>query len=185
MYQGLCWGGASKEADCFTCPAGKLLPFKHFDSDQEGRLSKRYIASTSDYQRCPRKPTCAPRASAAKSRARPTMSTTAEHSPGSRAGRGDRCVGCDSARLNRQSAACSSTMACAGSTREGAVAPITTTLLTAIAFNLNKLLNYQSQKTMPLASALPRPTLKGLFLACRKRRRPHHLQFEDGQRKTD
>ena len=29
-----------KEADCFTCPAGKPLSFKRFDSDQDGRLSK-------------------------------------------------------------------------------------------------------------------------------------------------
>lgn len=41
----------SKEVDCFTCPAGKRLPLKRFDSDPNGRLSKRYSASTSDYRR--------------------------------------------------------------------------------------------------------------------------------------
>jgi transposase len=47
-----------KETDCFTCPAGKLLPFKRFDSDLDGRLSKRSSAATGDCRRCPRKPTC-------------------------------------------------------------------------------------------------------------------------------
>jgi hypothetical protein len=50
-----------KEADCFTCPAGKQLSFKCFDSDPDGRLSKRYSASSRDCRRCPRKPTCVPK----------------------------------------------------------------------------------------------------------------------------
>jgi hypothetical protein len=55
-----------KEADCFTCPAGKLLPFKRFDSDQDGQLSKRYSASSRDCLRCPRKPTCIPKSTKRK-----------------------------------------------------------------------------------------------------------------------
>jgi hypothetical protein len=49
------------EADYFTCPAGNLLPFKNFDSDQDGRLSKRYSASSRDCRRCPLKPSCVPK----------------------------------------------------------------------------------------------------------------------------
>jgi hypothetical protein len=49
---------SDKETDCFTCSAGKPLPFKRFDSNPNGRLSKRYSAATDDCRRCPRKPTC-------------------------------------------------------------------------------------------------------------------------------
>lgn len=37
-----------KEADCFTCPAGKQLLFKRFASGPNGRLSKRYSVFSSD-----------------------------------------------------------------------------------------------------------------------------------------
>jgi transposase len=47
-------------ADCFTCSAGKALPFKGFDKNQEGGLAKIYRASGRDCRVCPRKPTCAP-----------------------------------------------------------------------------------------------------------------------------
>jgi len=66
-----------KEVDCFLCPAGKPLPFKHFAFDPDGRFSKRYSAATGDYRRCPCKPTCIPKARAVKLSARPTMPTTA------------------------------------------------------------------------------------------------------------
>ncbi len=55
-----------KETDCFTCPAGKPLPFKRFDSDPDGRLSKRYSAATGDCRRCPRKLTCIPKSKSRK-----------------------------------------------------------------------------------------------------------------------
>ena len=48
------------EADSFTCPAGKQLPFKNFHSDLDGRLGKRYTASRRNCSPCPHKPTCAP-----------------------------------------------------------------------------------------------------------------------------
>ena len=41
-----------KATDCFACPAGKPLPYKRFDSDQDGQLSKRNSAATSDCRRC-------------------------------------------------------------------------------------------------------------------------------------
>jgi transposase len=48
------------ETDSFTCLAGKQLPFKNFHSDLDGRLGKRYTASQRDCRLCPHKPTCAP-----------------------------------------------------------------------------------------------------------------------------
>jgi hypothetical protein len=50
-----------KQTDCFTCPVGKPLPFKRFDSDLDGRFSKRYSAITDDCCRCLGKPTCIPK----------------------------------------------------------------------------------------------------------------------------
>jgi hypothetical protein len=55
-----------KETACFSCPAGKPLPFKRFDSDPDGRLPKRYSAATGDCRRCPRKPTCTPKSKSRK-----------------------------------------------------------------------------------------------------------------------
>lgn len=45
-----------EETDCFICPAGKQLPSKRFDSNQDGRLSKYHSAVTGDCRRCPCKP---------------------------------------------------------------------------------------------------------------------------------
>jgi hypothetical protein len=56
-----------KETDCFTCPAGKQQPFKRFDSDPDGRLSKCYSAATGDCRRCPCKSTCIPKSKSRKS----------------------------------------------------------------------------------------------------------------------
>ena len=47
------------EADCFTCLAGKSLPFKGFDKSQDRGLSKGYHAASRDCRLCPHKPTCA------------------------------------------------------------------------------------------------------------------------------
>ena len=52
-----------------------------------------------------------------------------------------------------------------------------TMLLTAIAFNLKKLLKHRSKQTISLAIALPRPSLDRQFLACWKWRRRHHSPF--------
>ena len=49
------------EVDCFTCLAGKSLPFKGFDKSHDGGLSKVYRTASRDCRVCPHKPTCAPR----------------------------------------------------------------------------------------------------------------------------
>lgn len=48
-------------ADQFSCPAGKQLPFKTFDSHADGGLLKHYRAAYQDCQQCPLKPTCVPK----------------------------------------------------------------------------------------------------------------------------
>ncbi|RZJ94395.1 MAG: IS1182 family transposase, partial [Hymenobacter sp.] len=155
-----------KETDCFTCPAGKPLPFKRFDSDQDGRLSKRYSAATGDCRRCPRKPTCIPKS---KSRKITRMAYDTHYRralarqqsrPGRRMRRlrqrtvepvfGSLLQHYEMRRVN---------------TRGRSSAHKTMLLLTAIAFNLKKLLKHQSTKTLRLAIALPRMPLQGLFLS--------------------
>ncbi|RZL01903.1 MAG: transposase, partial [Hymenobacter sp.] len=49
------------ETDCFTCLAGKTLPFKAFDKNQDGGLGKIYRAASRDCRLCPLKPSCAPK----------------------------------------------------------------------------------------------------------------------------
>lgn len=50
----------NKEADQYTCPMGKPLPFKGFDHTQDGRLLKNYWAAPRDCRECNLKSTCAP-----------------------------------------------------------------------------------------------------------------------------
>ena len=51
----------NQEADCFTCPAGKKLSFKTYDTNAEGGLLKIYRASYQDCKQCSLKPTCVPK----------------------------------------------------------------------------------------------------------------------------
>ena len=48
------------EADHFTCPEGKRLPFKTFNRNADGSLLKIYRAAYPDCKSCPLKPTCVP-----------------------------------------------------------------------------------------------------------------------------
>ncbi|UOG73354.1 transposase [Hymenobacter tibetensis] len=49
------------QADCFTCPAGKFLPFRSYETSLDGGLFKPYRASTRDCRLCPRKAIRAPK----------------------------------------------------------------------------------------------------------------------------
>ena len=51
----------SREADHFTCPAGKVLSFKTYDTSAEGSLLKIYRANYQDCQHCPLKSSCVPK----------------------------------------------------------------------------------------------------------------------------
>jgi transposase len=146
-----------KETDCFTCPAGKPLPFKRFDSDPNGRLSKRYSAATGDCRRCPRKPTCIPKS---KSRKITRMAYDAHYRRAlarqqSRPGRHMRRL-----RQRTVEPVFGSLLQYYGLRRvntRGRSSAHKTMLLTAIAFNLKKLLKHQSQQVLRLAIALPKP----------------------------
>jgi len=50
-----------QEADQFTCPAGKILSFKTYDTNAEGGLLKIYRATYQDCKHCPLKPSCVPK----------------------------------------------------------------------------------------------------------------------------
>jgi hypothetical protein len=51
----------NQEEDHFTCPAGKVLSFKTYDTSAEGSLLKIYRANYQDCQHCSLKPTCVPK----------------------------------------------------------------------------------------------------------------------------
>jgi transposase len=147
----------NKEADCFTCPAGKQLPFKCFDSDLDGRLSKRYSASSRDCRRCPRKLTCAPKSTKRK------ITRTAYDVHYRRAlARQQSRLGQRMRRLRQRTIepVFGSLLQHYGMRRvntRGRSNAHKTMLLTAIAFNLKKLLKHQSKKTLRLAIALSKP----------------------------
>jgi hypothetical protein len=153
-----------KETDCSTCPAGKPLPFKRFGSDLDGRLSKRYSASSSDCRRCPRKPTCAPKSTKSK------LTRTAYDGHYRRAlARQQNRQGWRRRWLRQRTVkpVFGSLLQHYGlrrvNTRGRSSAP-KTMLLTAIAFNLNKLLKHQSQQVLRRAIALPKLTAEQRLL---------------------
>jgi transposase len=158
------------EADCFTCPAGKKLPFKRFESDQDGRLGKRYAASNRNCRLCPRKPTCAP-----KSKKRQLLRTAyAAHyrralvRQQSRQGQYRRRL-----RQRTIEPVFGSLLQHYGLRRvntRGRSSAHKTMLLTALAFNLKKLLKHQAKQTQCLSIALLAPPLQGQFLACWQKR---------------
>jgi transposase len=154
----------NKETDCFTCPAGKLLPFKSFDSDPDGRLSKRYSASSRDCRVCPRKLTCAPKSTKRK------ITRTAYDAHYRRAlARQQSRPGRQMRRLRQRTIepVFGSLLQHYGMRRvntRGRSSAHKTMILTAIAFNLKKLLKYQPKQVIRLAMALPKPWFVQLFL---------------------
>ena len=46
--------------DVYHCRAGKVLPFRKYDTRTDGHWLKIYWATCSDCQQCPLKPTCVP-----------------------------------------------------------------------------------------------------------------------------
>ena len=52
--------------NAYRCPAGKLLPFRNYCTSQDGNWLKNYRGEYRDCQACPRKPTCVPSATQKK-----------------------------------------------------------------------------------------------------------------------
>ncbi|RZJ58184.1 MAG: hypothetical protein EOO55_01505, partial [Hymenobacter sp.] len=142
---------------------------------------KRYSASTSDCRRCPRKPICAP-----KSKCRKITRTAYDAQYRRALARQQSRPGRRMRRLRQRTIepVFGSLLQHYGLRRvntRGRNSAHKTMLLTAIAFNLKKLLKHQPKQTISLASALPRPLLEGQFLACWKRRHRHHSPFAHWQ----
>jgi transposase len=154
----------NKETDCFTCPAGKLLLFKRFDSDPDGRLSKHYSAATGDCRRCPRKPSCIPNSKSRK------ITRTAYDAHYRRAlARQQSRLGRRMRRLRQRTVepVFGSLLQQYGMRRvntRGRSSAHKTMLLTAVAFNLKKLLKHQSKQVLRLAIALPKPSAEQRLL---------------------
>jgi hypothetical protein len=145
--------------DAYTCAAGKILPFHRCDVTAEGSWVKLYWAAYSDCQVCPRKPTCVPGAK------RKQLSKTIYDAAYYRAWQRQQSL--RGQRMRR--------------VRQGTVEPVfgnllhhyglrrmnvrghagahKTMLLTAVAYNLKKLLKHQPNRQVSLAMALPRPLL--------------------------
>jgi transposase len=148
-----------RAADAFTCMEGKQLPFQKYDTNQDGGWHKIYWATCSDCQQCPRKPACAPKAR------RKQINRTIYDAAYRRAWQRQQTR--RGQRLRR--------------VRQGTVEPVfgnllhhyglrrmnvrghagahKTMVLTAVAYNLKKLLKYRPQRQLSLAVALPRPLL--------------------------
>ena len=176
----------AQETDCFTCPAGKPLPFKRVDTDQDGRLSKRYSTATGDCRRCPRKPTCIPESKSRK------ITRTAYDAHYHRAlARQQSQPGQRMRRLRQRTIepVFGSLLQHYGLRRvntRGRTSAHKIMLLTAIAFNFKKLLKHQPKQTQCLAIALPIPLTiplpEGQFLRFWRRRYHCHNRLDDGKR---
>jgi transposase len=157
--------------DAYTCRAGKRLSFRKYDTRADGHWLKIYWADCSDCQQCPLKPTCVPGAK------RKQLTRTLYDAPYRRA-------------WQRQQTARGQRMR---RVRQGTVEPVfgnllphyglrrmnvrglagahKTMLLTAIAYNLKKLLKHRPQRQLSLAVALPPPLLAVNRRAGRQNRR--------------
>jgi len=154
--------------DDYTCAAGKRLPFRKYDTRADGAWLKIYWATCSDCQQCPLKPTCVPGAK------RKQLTRTIYDAAYRRAWQRQQTQ--HGQRMRR--------------VRQGTVEPVfgnllphyglrrlnarglagahKTMLLTAVAFNLKKLLKHGPKRQAGLAVALPRP----LLAVNRRLRRP-------------
>ncbi|MGI4735165.1 MAG: transposase [Janthinobacterium lividum] len=143
------------ETDCFTCLAGKALPFKTFDKNQDGGLGKIYRAASRDCRLCPLKSTCAP-----KVKKRQLIRTA--YAPHYRRAltRQQSRQGQRMSRLRQRTIepVFGSLLQHYGLRRvntRGRSSAHKTMLMTAIAFNLKQLLKPQPKKALRLAVALP------------------------------
>ncbi|GAB3862381.1 IS1182 family transposase [Hymenobacter terrigena] len=145
--------------DVYHCRAGKVLPFRKYDTTTDGHWLKIYWATCQDCQQCPLKPTCVPGAK------RKQLTRTLYDAPYRRAWQ--RQQSRRGQRMRR--------------VRQGTVEPVfgnllhhyglrrlnvrghagahKTMLLTAVAYNLKKLLKYRPERQLSLAVALPQPLL--------------------------
>jgi transposase len=142
------------DVDAFRCPAGKLLPFRNYATSKDGTWAKNYRAAYQDCQQCPLKMTCTPAAPQQKfvRSAFDAAYRRAWHRQQSRAGQRMRRV-----RQRTVEPVFGSLLHHYGLRRvgtKGQAAAHKAMLLSAIAYNLKKLLKYQSKQTASVAMAL-------------------------------
>ena len=161
-----------RATDAFSCPEGKALPFQKYDTNQDGGWHKIYWATCQDYQQCPRKPTCVP--GAKRKQINRSIYDAAYRRAGqrqpSRRGQRKRRV-----RQGTVEPVFGSLLHHYGLRRmnvRGHAGAHKTRLLTAVAYNLKKLLKYRPERQQSLAMALPRPVLVATRCAWRRNRRP-------------
>ncbi|ALW86693.1 hypothetical protein AUC43_17370 [Hymenobacter sedentarius] len=160
-----------RRTDAFTCPKGQALPFQKYDTNQDGGWHKIYWGPCRTCQQCPRKPTCAPRAK------RKQINRTIYDAAYRRAWERQHTRRGQRKRRVRQGTVepvFGNLLHHYGLRRvnvRGHAGAHKTRLLTAIAFNLKKLLKHRPNRHVSLAVALPRPVLAANRRARRRNRR--------------
>ncbi|SFQ78889.1 IS1182 family transposase [Hymenobacter arizonensis] len=157
--------------DAYTCAAGKALPFRKYDTRADGAWLKLYWATCSDCQQCPLKPTCVPGAK------RKQLTRTIYDAAYRRAWERQHTRRGQRKRRVRQGTVepvFGHFLHHYGLRRmnvRGLVGAHKTMLLTAVAYNLKKLLRHRPNRQVSVAVALPRPLLAANRRAGRQRRR--------------
>jgi transposase len=156
--------------DDYTCRAGKRLSFRKYDTRVDGAWLKLYWATCSDCQQCPLKPTCVPGAK------RKQLTRTIYDAPYRRAWQRQQTSRGQRMRRVRQSTVepvFGHLLPHYGLRRmnvRGLVGAHKTMLLTAVAYNLKKLLKHRPTRQLSLAVALPRYLLAANWRARRQNR---------------
>jgi transposase len=153
------------ETDCFICSAGKTLSFKSFYKNQDGSLAKVYRAASRDCRLCPLKSSCAPNV-----KKRQLIRTAYDAHYRRALARQQSRPGCHMRGLRQRTVepVFGSLLQHYGLRRvntKGRSSAHKMMLLTALAFNLKKLLKHQPKQTLRSAIALPVTRLQGQFLA--------------------
>ncbi|WP_345054000.1 IS1182 family transposase [Hymenobacter glaciei] len=158
-------------ADTYACAAGKVLPFHRFNVTPDGSWVKLYWATYRDCQQCPLKPTCVPGAK------RKQLTKTIYDAAYRRAWQRQQSRRGHRHRHLRQStveAVFGNLLHHYGLRRmnvRGQAGAHKTMLLTAVAYNLKKLLKHRPNRQASLAMVLPRPLLAADRRARRQNRR--------------
>jgi transposase len=141
------------DANAYRCPAGKLLPFRNYCTSQDGSWLKNYRAEYRDCQACPLKPTCVPSATQKKLVRSPYDAAylRAWQRQQSRAGQRRRRV-----RQGTVEPVFGNLLHHYGLRRvntKGQAAAQKAMVLSAVAYNLKKLLKHQSTRVRSVALA--------------------------------
>ncbi|WP_426062224.1 transposase, partial [Hymenobacter sp. B1770] len=159
------------QTDTYQCPAGRRLRFAKVDTTAEGDWVKLYLATYQECQNCPLKPTCIPKGTYKQ------LTRTIYGGSYRRAWQRQQSRRGQRMRRVRQSTVepvFGSLLHHYGLRRmyvRGHAGAHKTMLLTAVAYNLKKLLKHRPQRQISQAVALPRPLLDAQRRCERRNRR--------------